>query len=92
MKLFTFGDSWTEGVGGNIEDEYTTDIPEQKTIIRQKYCWPKHLSGIFECEVINNGVGAFSNTAIFNAVCYQLKNKIKEKTKLCLFLNYWNIL
>ena len=76
MKLFTFGDSWTEGVGGNIEDEYTTDIPEQKTIIRQKYCWPKHLSELFKCEVKNNGVGAFSNTAIFNAVCYQLKNKI----------------
>ena len=52
MKLFTFGDSWTEGVGGNIEDEYTTDIPEQKTIIRQKYCWPKHLSGIFESKTL----------------------------------------
>ena len=76
MKLFTFGDSWTEGVGGNIEDEYTTDIPEQKTIIRQKYCWPKHLSDLLECEVKNNGVGAFSNNAIFNSICYQLKNEI----------------
>ena len=76
MKLFTFGDSWTEGVGGNIEDEYTTEIPEQRTIIRQKYCWPKHLSELLKCEVKNNGVGAFSNNAIFNAVSYQLKNEI----------------
>jgi lysophospholipase L1-like esterase len=75
MKLFTFGDSWTEGVGGNIEDEYTTDNPEQRTIIRQKYCWPTHLSDLLKCEVINNGVGAFSNNAIFNAICYQLKKK-----------------
>lgn len=76
MRLFTFGDSWTEGVGGNIDEERTTDILEEKTIIRQKYCWPKHLSELFECEVKNYGVGSFSNTAIFNAICYQLKNEI----------------
>ena len=74
MKLFTFGDSWTEGVGGNIED--SIDSPEQQTIIRQKYCWPKHLSDLLKCEVKNNGVGAFSNNAIFNAISYKLKNEI----------------
>ena len=74
MKLFTFGDSWTEGVGGNIED--SIDSPEQRTIIRQKYCWPKHLSELLKCEVKNNGVGAFSNNAIFNAISYKLKNEI----------------
>ena len=79
MKLFTFGDSWTEGVGGNLKEEYTTDIPENRTIIRQKYCWPKHLSDLFACKFINNGVGAFSNNAIFNAVCSQLKNEIITK-------------
>jgi hypothetical protein len=76
MKLFTYGDSWTEGVGGNVEEELTTEIPEERTNIRQKYCWPKHLSELLECEVKNNGVGAFSNNSIFNTVCYQLKNEI----------------
>jgi len=76
MKLFTFGDSWTEGVGGNIEEERALDIPEQQTIIRQKYCWPKHLSELLKCEVVNYGVGAFSNNTIFNSICYQLKNEI----------------
>jgi hypothetical protein len=76
MKLFTYGDSWTEGVGGNIKEELTADNLEQRTIIRQKYCWPKHLSDLLECEVKNNGVGAFSNNAIFNSICYQLKNEI----------------
>ena len=76
MKLFTYGDSWTEGVGGNIKEELTTDNPEQRTIIRQKYCWPKHLSDLLDCEVKNYGVGAFSNNAIFNSICYQLKNEI----------------
>jgi hypothetical protein len=79
MKLFTFGDSWTEGVGGNIKEEYTTDIPEERTAIRQKFCWPGYLSKLLQCEIINNGVGAFSNNAIFNAVSYQLKNEIITK-------------
>ena len=68
MKLFTYGDSWTEGVGGNVEEELTTEIPEERTNIRQKYCWPKHLSELLNCEVKNNGVGAFSNNAIFNSI------------------------
>lgn len=76
MKLFTFGDSWTEGVGGNLSEELTTDIFEERTIIRQKYCWPKHLSNLLGCEVENYGVGAFSNNLIFNSVCNKLKNKI----------------
>jgi lysophospholipase L1-like esterase len=76
MKLFTFGDSWTEGVGGNRKYEDSTDNPEQKTTIRQNYCWPKHLSELLKCEVVNLGVGAFSNNTIFNSICYQLKNKI----------------
>jgi lysophospholipase L1-like esterase len=76
MKLFTYGDSWTEGVGGNIKDEYTTDNPEERTNIRQKYCWPKHLSELLNCDFKNNGVGAFSNNLIFNSICHQLKNEI----------------
>jgi hypothetical protein len=76
MKFFTYGDSWTEGVGGNLSEELTTEIFEERTIIRQKYCWPKHLSELFQCEFKNNGVGAFSNNLIFNTVCHQLNNKI----------------
>lgn len=79
MKLFTYGDSWTEGVGGNITEEYTTDIPEEITIIRQKYCWPTYLSQHLNCEVKNNGVGGFSNNAIFNTIFYQLKREIITK-------------
>ncbi len=79
MKLFTFGDSWTEGVGGNLKEENTTDIPEERTTIRQKYSWPTHLSKLLQCEVINYGVGAFSNNAILNAVCSQLKKEIITK-------------
>ena len=76
MKLFSFGDSWTEGVGGNIDEEETTDIPEERTALRQKYCWSKHLSELLKCEFHNSGVGGFSNNAIFNTIHYNLKNEI----------------
>jgi lysophospholipase L1-like esterase len=86
MKLFTFGDSWTEGVGGNLKEENTTDIPEERTAIRQKYCWPTHLSKLLQCETFNNGVGAFSNNAIFNAVCSQLKKQIITSDDLVIIM------
>ena len=74
MKLFTFGDSWTEGVGANLSEEHHAEIPEERTIIRHKYCWPKKLSELIGCEFENNGVGSFSNNAIFNSITYKLKN------------------
>lgn len=76
MRLFTYGDSWTEGVGGNISEEEKTDIPEERTIIRHKYCWPNRLSNLLNCEFQNYGVGGFSNNAIFNTIHHNLKNEI----------------
>jgi lysophospholipase L1-like esterase len=76
MRLFAFGDSWTEGVGGNLSEELTTENLEERTIMRQKYCWPKHLSELLKCNVENYGVGAFSNNLIFNTICHKLKTEI----------------
>ena len=79
MKLFSFGDSWTEGVGGNLKEEYTTDIPEERTKIRHKYCWPNYLSKLLNCEYQNDGVGAYSNNVIFNSISARLKSDIITK-------------
>lgn len=79
MKLFTFGDSWTEGIGGNINEENTTDILEEKTKIRQKYCWPKHLSELLNVDYENYGVGGTNNQIIFNSICRCLSLKKIEK-------------
>lgn len=76
MKLFTFGDSWTEGVGGDLEEEYTTDSPAGRTKIRHKYSWPTQLSNLLNVDLQNDGVGGFSNNAIFNAVWFKLKNEL----------------
>jgi lysophospholipase L1-like esterase len=74
MKLFTFGDSWTEGVGGDLEEEYTTDVPIERTNIRHKYAWPTQLSKLLNIEVENLGAGGSSNNAIFNAISFKLRN------------------
>jgi lysophospholipase L1-like esterase len=76
MKLFTFGDSWTEGVGGNLKEEYATNIPEERTKIRHKYAWPTKLSKLLNVDLQNDGVGGFSNNAIFNAISFKLKNDL----------------
>ena len=74
MKLFTFGDSWTEGVGGNLNEENTTDILEEKTEIRKKYSWPKQLSDMLNVHYDNYGVGGASNQIIFNSICKLLSS------------------
>ena len=74
MKLFTFGDSWTEGVGGDREEEYTTNVPIEITNIRHKYAWPTHLSKLLNIEVENLGAGGSSNNTIFNAISFKLRN------------------
>jgi len=65
MRLFTFGDSWTEGVGGDLIEEEKTNTPEERTKIRQNFCWPKYLSELLNVEFINLGMGASSNNPFF---------------------------
>ncbi len=79
MKLFTFGDSWTEGVGGDLTEEYQTNIPEERTKIRHKYCWPKYLSDLLKIEFQNFGMGGASNKVIFDAACHAIHNNIIKK-------------
>jgi len=86
MKLFTFGDSWTEGVGSNRKEEYTTDNPEEKTIIRQKYSWPSYLAKLLSIDVKNNGVGASCNNSIFNFICKHLKSNIIKQNDLVVIM------
>lgn len=86
MKLFTFGDSWTEGVGGCLEEELTTNIPEERTIIRQKYCWPNILSKLIEINYVNFGIGGCSNKVIFDAICESIDNKTIEKNDLVIVM------
>jgi lysophospholipase L1-like esterase len=86
MKLFTFGDSWTEGVGGDLIEEEKTNSPEERTKIRQNFCWPKHLSDLLEVEFQNYGVGGASNKSIFDIVSHSIHNYLIKKDDLVLIM------
>jgi hypothetical protein len=86
MRLFTFGDSWTEGVGGCVEEEYTTNIPEERTKIRHKYCWSKYLSDLLKIEFQNFGMGASSNKTIFDMVTQSIHNHTINKDDLVVIM------
>lgn len=86
MRLFTFGDSWTEGVGGDIKEEFTTNSPEERTKIRQKYCWPKYLSDLLKIEFQNFGMGASSNKTIFDMVTQSIHNHTINKDDLVVIM------
>lgn len=86
MKLFTFGDSWTEGVGGDIKEEFTTNSPEERTKIRQKYCWPKYLSDLLKIEFQNFGMGGASNKVIFDATSHAIHNNIIKKDDIVVIM------
>jgi hypothetical protein len=79
MKLYTFGDSWTEGVGGDLAEENAVSSLEEKTKIRSKYSWPKQLAEKLKIDLQNYGVGGSDNRFIFNCVCKCIDTgRIKE--------------
>lgn len=78
MKLFTFGDSWTEGVGSDLTEENKVDDYVEKTKIRHLHSWPTKLAEKLDIQFQNNGIGGCSNKTIFDAVCSFLEtDKIK---------------
>lgn len=86
MKLFTFGDSWTEGVGGNLDEEYKTNIGEERTVVRHKYCWPNYLSKLIGVEFQNFGMGGCSNKTIFDMVSHSIHNYVINKDDIVVIM------
>lgn len=74
MTLYTFGDSWTEGVGCDLEIELNIEDPEERTKFRSQLCWPKYLSDLLGTDFVNMGIGAASNKIIFDSVVSLIKN------------------
>lgn len=86
MKLFTFGDSWTEGVGSDLAEESMFNTIPEKTKIRHKYCWPKLLADLLKCDLQNDGAGGVCNDLIFESVCSRLKNEIIKKNDFVIIM------
>ena len=78
MKLFSYGDSWTEGTGADIGKETSLKpFPEKLREFRIHKSYTYHLSNLLNCQFVNNGKDGCSNNLIFNDVIADIKsNKI----------------
>ena len=86
MKLFAFGDSWTEGVGFDFNLEKNITDNEEKTRLRNENSWPKFLSDLLKIKFQNFGCGASSNKLIFDCVCGCLKNNTFQENDLVVIM------
>ncbi len=76
MKLFAFGDSYTEGVGCDLKNETKILDNSEKTHFRNQHSWPKYLSDLLSISHFNYGVGGASNKNIFENITQILKKDI----------------
>jgi len=74
MKMYTYGDSWTEGQGCYLEKE--SQIKDRLVLqeFRNQYSWPKKLSLLLKCNFENKGLSGRANNLIFNDVISDLRN------------------
>jgi hypothetical protein len=86
MKLFGYGDSWTEGVGCLFgKDRNITDNQEKKQI-RHKHSWVKHVGDYLTIESFNKGVGGTSNNVIFNNIIKDVQDGVIESGDLVIVM------
>lgn len=73
MKLFTYGDSWTEGQGVNPTKENSIDNREERKYLRNSKSWPKVLSDLMGLDHLNQSLSGTNNNYIFNSVISDIK-------------------
>ena len=85
MRLFTYGDSWTEGEGCDLEIEST--LKNQELIIyRNQNSWVKSLADKLNLQWINNGKSGNPNSVIFNSIIDDVTNDRIKKGDLVIVL------
>lgn len=75
MKLFAFGDSWTEGQGADLSKENSIESVEDRKIFRNERSWPKHLSELLNVNCVYKSKSGQSNNDIFKSVVDSIKSK-----------------
>jgi hypothetical protein len=75
MKLFTYGDSWTEGQGVNPLKESSFESREDRKKFRNDRSWPKKLSNLLNVNHENQSLSGSDNNTIFNQIITDIKSK-----------------
>jgi hypothetical protein len=74
MKLYAYGDSWTEGEGTNWPIEQSFKDRKQLQLFRNESSWVNILANKLGLEPVNNGWSGKANNVIFNEVINDLRN------------------
>ena len=80
MKLYAYGDSWTEGVGIDWPTEQSYKDRNQLQLFRNKNSWVTHLADEMGLEPVNNGWSGITNTKYEHLL--DNTNRLRNKRKL----------
>lgn len=86
MRLFTYGDSWTEGNGVNPTQEDSIDNIEELKYFRNSKSWPKVLSDLMGCSHQNQSLSGTNNNHIFNRVIEDIKSGLVNSGDLIIIM------
>lgn len=74
MKLFTYGDSWTEGQGVDVVKEELIETREERKKFRNDRSWPIKLSKLLGLNLQNQSISGVNNNFIFNEIINNIKS------------------
>lgn len=86
MKLFTYGDSWTEGTGVDVVKENLIEDREERKKFRNDRSWPTKLSKLMNLEIQNQSISGINNNFIFNEVIENVKSNIIKSGDLIIIM------
>ena len=86
MKLFAYGDSWTEGQGVNPTKEQLIDDRDERKYFRNSKSWPKILSDLMGCHHQNQSLSGTNNNHIFNTIINDIKSGLVNSGDLIIIM------
>lgn len=86
MILHTYGDSWTEGEGADIEIENSLNDRDKKRLFRNSLSWSKFLSDKLNLSNHNNGISGNANNKIFNQIVTDIQDERVRKGDLVVIM------
>jgi hypothetical protein len=86
MELFTFGDSWTAGLGCNLKVENSFTDENDRKIYRNSMSWPKYLAEHLNINFTNLSKAGCSNKEIFDTIIETIKSNIIKDNDLVVIM------
>lgn len=84
--LHGYGDSWTQGVGADLNIEKTLSTPEEQLLFTNNHSWVKYLGDMINIEWKNSGVSGISNFNIFTNIIKDVRDGVIQPKDLVVIM------